>query len=457
MRRSTVLVVSLIASIVASMSSFTSPAAGADAVGSRAVRTTARPFLVPIANGVTVQPILTTGDVVGDYQMSGVPDGIGWYASDAGIEVYMNHELSARYDPSGARVSHLTITPEGDVTAGEYVIDGTENYEWFCSSTLTVIDETPWYTAGEESKHSERNGMTFAIDASTGDLHETPWFGHFGHENVVPVLGLSRAYVGLSEDGFSEYSQLYAYLAPTFDGAFDGSEGSLRVWVPNRSVRDGNPSANDLAKGETMRGHFVRIRDAADLLPLQLEKLAQRLGAFDFDRIEDQVSDPNSPGTIYLAETGRANHEVTHGRVYRLDVDPAHPQHATLSVVLDAAAGDDIFQPDNLGISARALVIQEDRNWKQSGYNRVLVYDLANGHLSVAARTDPSRVIVRHHGPGAWESSGVVDASDAFGPGYWLLDVQAHYTTMNVPDRSLEPDSATGEGGQLELVFIPGS
>jgi hypothetical protein len=102
-------------------------------------------------------------------------------------------------------------------------------------------------------------------------------------------------------------------------------------------------------------------------------------------------------------------------------------------------------------------VIQEDRNWKKSGVNRVLVYDLSNGHLTVAAQTDPSSRIVRKHGPGAWESSGVVDASDVFGPGYWLLDVQAHYTTMSVPDGSLEPDSATGEGGQLDLVFIPGT
>jgi hypothetical protein len=47
--------------------------------------------------------------------------------------------------------------------------------------------------------------------------------------------------------------------------------------------------------------------------------------------------------------------------------------------------------------------------------------------------------------------------SGVFGPGWWLLDVQGHYTEMSVPDQSLEPDSATGEGGQLTLVFIPGT
>jgi hypothetical protein len=193
------------------------------------------------------------------------------------------------------------------------------------------------------------------------------------------------------------------------------------------------------------------------MVPLRLEKTVQAMGAFDFDRIEDQVADPDAPGTIYFAETGRANAEVTHGRIYRLDVDPAHPRRANLSVVLDAAAGDDIFSPDNLGISDTALVIQEDRNWTGSGYNRVLVYDLASGTLTPVARTDPDRRIVRREGPGAWESSGVVSVAGVFGQGWWLLNVQAHDTEMSVPDQSLEPDTATGEGGQLVLVFIPGT
>ena len=424
--------------------------------------TAERPFLVALDPGVSITPILTTGDTIGTgdtaYQMSGVPDGTGWYESSPGVyEVYFNHELHPAYDPSGARVSHITLDSTGAVTAGEYVIDGTEGYEWFCSGTLDTIDGVPWFTAGEESKHSARKGMAFAIDATTNRVHETPWFGHFGHENVVPVEGLSKAYVGLSEDGFSEYSQLYAYIAKTFDGALDGTQGSLRVWVPDDPVRDGDPSSDDIHKGDAIAGHFVRIPKARTLVPLKLEKTAQALGAWDFDRIEDQIDDPNSPGTIYFTETGRAHAYAPKGRVYQLQVDPEAPTHATLSLILDSRAGDDIFSPDNVGISNTALVIQEDRNWKQSGYNRVLVYDLASGTLTAVARTDPDQAIIDEKGLGAWESSGVVSAADAFGPGYWLLMVQAHYTEMNVPDQTLVPDSATGEGGQLELVFIPGT
>ena len=458
MRRSRIVVVVWLNAVVAFSLLGPSGASGARVAARTPFVTSERPFLVPLEDGVVVRPVLTTGDIVGEYQMSGVPDGIGWYESSPGvIEVFFNHELHPDYDPSGSRVSHVTLDADGEVTAAEYVVDGTEGYEWFCSSTLEILDGVPWYLTGEESKHSPRKGTAVAIDASTGALHETPWYGHLGHENVVPVDGLSRAFLGLSEDGFGEFSQFYAYLANSFAGALDGSEGSLRVWVPDEPVKDGNPSDDDLDKGESMAGHFARIPEAEEVVPRELEKLVQSMGAFDFNRIEDQIDDPNAPGTIYFAETGRANQEVTHGRIYRLEVDPAHPRHATLSVVLDAAAGDDLVQPDNLGISDAAIVIQEDRNWKGSGYNRVLVYDLATGTLTSVARTDPDQAIVDEKGPGAWESSGVVDASAMFGPGWWLLDVQAHYTEMSVPDQSLEPDSAIGEGGQLTLVFIPGT
>ena len=69
--------------------------------------------------------------------MSGVPDGLGAYRStDGSIELFMNHELSARYDPSGSRISHLTLNEDGAVVAASYPVDGTENFEWFCSGTL---------------------------------------------------------------------------------------------------------------------------------------------------------------------------------------------------------------------------------------------------------------------------------------------------------------------------------
>jgi hypothetical protein len=449
------------ASLVTTASVFDSGIAGAATAGESGFLTSERPYLVPLAGGVQIRALLTSGDVIGGtntgYQMSGTPDGLGAYSRSSGtLELFMNHELNGRFDASDARVSHLTLDARGRVLAASYPVDGTEGFQWFCSSTLEILGGVPWYFTGEESSRSLRQGSSIALNAGTGNWVETPHFGHMSHENIVPVKGLARAYLGLSEDGFGESSQMYSYTADRFKAAIRG-HGSLRVWVPNREVQDGNPSPNDIANGETMPGHFVRIADRDNFDPKTLQKAAQRKGAFDFVRIEDQTDDPDQPGTIYFAETGAANQETTHGRIYRLRVDPESPSHARLSVVLDASAGDDIFSPDNLGISHEALVIQEDRNWKKSGYNRVLVYDLSSGSLTPVARTDPPQEIIDAEGVGAWESSGVIDAGEFFGPGWWLLDVQAHDFRVRVPGPSLEVDSARDDGGQLLKVFIPGT
>ncbi len=139
-----------------------------------------------------------------------------------------------------------------------------------------------------------------------------------------------------------------------------------------------------------MRGHFVTIPHAGALSGVGLEAAAQHLHAMDFSRIEDAQPDPAHPGAVYFSDTGSYGQETQHGRIYRLTMDPSHPTRATLRVVLDGDHGDALRNPDNLGISDRALVIQEDRNAPHSGYNRVLVYDLAAHTLTPVARTDPT-------------------------------------------------------------------
>lgn len=412
--------------------------------------------LVPLLAGVVIQPLLTAGDIVGAYQMSGVPDGLGAFRSSPNeIQLYMNHELSfADDDPSNARISHLTLDDSGQVVSAGYALDGSERFEEFCSATLAAVGTTPWFFTGEEAPKSARLGTSLALDTATGRYVETPWFGHMFHENVVPVSGLDRSVVVIAEDGQAGHSQLYVFTASSLRRAIHGT-GSLRAWVPTDPT-DANPSPDDIRQGETLSGRFVRISQRLNSTPNELERASQAIGAFDFVRIEDAVASATDPGVVYFADTGAAHKETLRGRVYRLSIDPSRPLHARLEVVLDGDASDDMFNPDNLGLSASALVIQEDRNYAHSGYNRVLVYRFADGTLEAVARTDPRPIAIkRAGGPGAWESSGVIDASELFGQGWWLLDVQAGDVRVSVPGPGLEPDSAEGEGGQLLKVFIP--
>ena len=287
----------------------------------------ARPMLVALASGVEITPLINSGDQVGDaFQYTGVPDGIGVYQSAPDrLEVFTNHELSYRYgDPAWSRVSHLTLDADGAVVSANYAVDGTERYEYFCSSTLTTLDGVPWYFTGEEWFASPRGGMSIAINTLTGKVVKTPQFGSLNHENVVPLQGMTRAAMFLSEDSFRLRSQAYAYFADDFTGAIHG-DGAFTVWVPD-DQGDGDPSTNDIAKGETLTGRFVTIPHADTYSGLQLNEQAEALGSFNFIRIEDAANDPGTPGVVYFADTGANKAESKLGRLYRMTFDPARPR-----------------------------------------------------------------------------------------------------------------------------------
>ena len=423
------------------------------------VTTSRPPQLLALDDAVQIQPILSAGDVVGSstlaYQMTGIPDGIGVYRSGPDtVEVYINHELDG--DPSNARVSHLTLDDAGQVVAADYLIDGSEGFHDFCSSTLEIIDGVPWYFTGEEENTARYGGTSIAVNLNNERVFQTPHFGLLAHENVVPIQGMAQAAVFTSEDGAHEHAQIFVYTANTFGAAIRG-RGTLRTWVPSAPT-DGAPSPNDIEVGEVMQGRLAAIPQSENSSVAELNQAAEGLGAMNFVRIEDAVADPFHPGVLYFTDTGAARSDTFKGRIYMMRFDVEDPTQATIEVLLDGDQGDDLFNPDGLGVSRHALVINEDRNYAKSGFNRVLVYDFSEETLTAVARTDPIPIAMeRDGGPGAWESSGAVDASEFFGKGWWLLDVQAHDSYIDQPGRSLRVDSARGERGQILLVHIPGT
>jgi hypothetical protein len=96
--------------------------------------------------------------------------------------------------------------------------------------------------------------------------------------------------------------------------------------------------------------------------------------------------------------------------------------------------------PDNVDTSAHSLMVQEDTDEA-----KIWRYDFDSEAWSVVATVnDPDG-----------ESSGIVDASAWFGPGAWLLDVQAHGT--HVAEEMVDGVLLKREDGQLMLMVIPGS
>ena len=163
--------------------------------------------------------------------------------------------------------------------------------------------------------------------------------------------------------------------------------------------------------------------------------------------------------------TGGAANVNELGRLYSLDL---HPRNVTkggkLTIEYDAdaivdAGGDIAISPDNIDVSDDYLMINEDGTTE----SRVVMaakqrdgsiwrFDLERSGVDVSSRTrvaelDPPGRDGVPVGPGIWETSGIIDVSDIFGPDTWLSDVQAHAPTA-APGGS----TVTVEDGQLFLL-----
>jgi hypothetical protein len=236
-------------------------------------------------------------------------------------------------------------------------------------------------------------------------------------------------------------------------------------------------------------GTFKKIAKA-DAVSNQttLETASDALNVFQFVRVEDIAYDkrPGMQNIVYVVDSGRGATSPgtgnpftsSNGRVWRLELDPSDPTKVlSLSILIE---GDDapvktlgeIHQPDNIESTANSLLIQEDPGGSQqfpfgspdpnATTARIWQYDLVTGTKHVVAKVNqsadegPTDVDAASVGNlGAWESSGIVDASDVFGPGAFLVDVQAG--TLVITEELRGTLTYQRDGGQLGLLRIPGA
>jgi hypothetical protein len=226
---------------------------------------------------------------------------------------------------------------------------------------------------------------------------------------------------------------------------------------------------------------------------------------FQFVRVEDIAYDkrPGMGNVAYIADSGRGRtgsgtegtppspvfpFRSTNGRVWKMVFDKKDPTKVTSMTVF--VEGDDdlvkrpdeIHQPDNLESTPNGILVTEDPGGSQQfpagggGDPNATTARLWHVPLAgeagkqVVARVDQSQdgpaggdVDGRPPGNwGAWESTGIVDASDAFGPDMFLINIQAH--TLWIERAPGEDNFAPPgpdftykrEGGQLLLIRIPG-
>ena len=386
--------------------------------------------------------------------------------------------------------------------------------EGFDRDILFLNEETPdtvnrtgvAYPLSAGGSNPDQAGYVVAYDIKSGERKKIPGMGRHNHENSVPIPGFDDLVVLSGDDTFTTtvgfpQSQVYAYIAPDTDALWN-DDGHLYGFASNDPSVQKYEDFNALAGTPTsIQGKFVPIADnIAQGGQAGLEAVS---GIFRFIRIEDIAYDKRNPNIVYLADSGRATSgaaaagKSTNGRIWKMVLsessDPNAPLDVTLSILVE---GDDnatktfreIHQPDNLETTADSLLVTEDpstnnqflasdtgahgaRVWRVpltspgvAGTPEIVLavdqsldeepgYDVDGDNVAGITPAPPPIAPGRL---GAWEASGIVDASSIWGPGWFLVDVQAH--TLWV-DKEADPVNAgftrKREGGQLLAVHIP--
>jgi hypothetical protein len=472
--------------------------------------------------------LISAGDTVPEtsqpgkqYQVVGIPDGLGAYKERGKRVVFMNHELTsgtlsspvlAPGEPQnrGALVSKLIVDREGNVLSGERAYDWVFNentfvgpaadtsagnttrpFSRFCSGELAGPKEhgfDRWiYITNEEegtpaASFDGLGGLAVAI--VDNNLHTLPRLGRFAWENTVtqPKRG-SRTVIMSLEDGPSdleldkENSQVYMYVGTkmrdpgqTVLGRNGLDNGNLFVLAPATAAQS---SEATFATG-SIPVQWVNLGNVSALNEAQLEAASDAVNAIRFARPEDGAWNDRNENEFFFvttgsngAATGALGNPNNLGRLYSLKLDKKDPTRGgTLSVVVNAdrviaSGGDTAISPDNIDVSNRYLMINEDGTGAPAGSRQVMAdkgrdgsiwrFELTSGPVGVSSQgervveLDPPGWDGVAVDPGIWETSGIIDTGSLWGGGSWLFDVQAHAPTA-------APGTGTVEDGQLLLL-----
>lgn len=471
-------------------------------------------YITPTSPSIKVIPLITVGEDAGvsGYTFEGIPDGIG-IAPVAGqrkqMDLFVAHEQSTvpfrdERDHQDASVSRLRV--DFSKRNSPVIVDASvplgpeEGFIRFCSAFMAGPEhgfDNYTFLLNEESNDvipvpagavygsdpsvapNRQAGYSVSLDTETGDIAALSSLGRHNHENTVIVPGGWSDLVSLSGDDTFTFpstedrpnlSQLYMGLADDAD-AFTSDDSTLyafRVTGAPGVVNPADPlnNANDyfeINPGDTWSGQFIPVpedvaRGQTDELPQDaLEDWSNDNNVFQFIRVEDIAYDVNNPRVVYVADTGNSRlveSEATgrlwrssagmssNGRIFKFVLNASNPTVVDEFSVLADAADVGFAKPDNIDTSSRSLMVQEDND-----NARIWRLDLRKGTWSVVATVnDPDG-----------ESSGIVDASAWLGPGWWVLDVQAHGSDQKTFSEPGVLPLVKREDGQLMLMRVPGS
>jgi hypothetical protein len=423
--------------------------------------------------------------------------------------LFMNHELRGdqgtvrRHGQKGAFVSELEIDSDTyEVEEGRDLIDSdirywnyvtqsygptpspggvnprdpsdtfiaqTAAFNRFCSSSITE-----WKQMFNQSSKNGYKGQIYFANEENGDegrlfgvtvngqAQQLPRLGQLSWENTIAAYNKSDTTLVIGNDD-SDDGQLFMYTGSkqSSGNAFDEAgltNGVNRVLdLKDETVSDDVEFRAKYGKGKAIK--FTLSSDEVvdwDSSGARQNDEAESNG-FTMNRIEDAVFDPKHPNDYYVLTTEGAPGVVPSepavsrdgGGLWRVrfsDVDRPW-LGGTIELLLDGSEAPYLNKPDNLGIDRKGnLLIQEDPGGNAQ-LARIVAYDVETGDRGVLAEFDPA--IFRKGGSAFLtedeESSGIIDASQVLGKGWFLFDAQVHKAF---------PDAAKVQYGQLLAMHV---
>lgn len=468
--------------------------------------TSAEPYLVPTVPGVEFVPLLTVGESVGGYRMVGIPDGLGAFRGREGqFTLLMNHEITAarpgivrQHGSNGAFVSRWTIdrqtlrvvkgqdlTPSAhhvflwDSVHNEY-IRGTTQWQRLCSGDLPELSALYAHGLGTaeriffngEEINEGRAWARIVTGPHAGEAWQLPRLGRMSYENVVACpYPQEKTIAFLMDDadlstapsitGFP--SEVYVYIGKKQKsghpieraGLTNGHLYGLKISVNGSEVTEesdlfglGTASSGFIAEG---RFSLYNLGDVSNLTPRQFQDASIAAGITRFRRPEDGAWDPRPSkrhrADFYFVTTADIN---TNSRLWRVRFDDIEKPEAggTIEILLFGDEGHRML--DNVCIDGLGRILMQEDPGNQPRNSKIWLYQIASGELIQIAQHNPkffdpsipnnSSFLTQDE-----ESSGIIDASEVLGEGWFLLDVQAHKNN---------PDAELVEFGQLLAMYV---
>lgn len=380
-----------------------------------------------------------------------------------------------------------------DVRTGQYhSIYGMGRHNHENSVAIPGFDELVVLSGDDTFTSGPLTGVTFPLGIS------------------APAQSQLYSYIAADTDSLlADEGALWAFVSdtPGFNDYYDFTPGSAQVItghfieVPRNIATGKNADGTEIkaadvgfppppSNGSWQRDNRTAVSVGLDGPQWVLEYWSDINGVFQFVRVEDIAYDkrPGHENVVYIVDSGRGTAGApqagrsTNGRVWRMELAPEDPRVVTAMSIFvegdDAAVKtlNEVHQPDNIESIPTGILLTEDPGSSQqfpvgstdpAATTARLWYVPFEGDAEVVAKVDqsadggPTDVDGRPLGNlGAWESSGIVDASDAFGPGAFLITVQAG--TLWIEQAPGDDNNGDGQpdftykrsGGQLLLIRI---